>query len=393
MSSIALLVASTDEHFREMVRESLLNMPNAKLAGEYPEITMNFYVRVLQDLERYPEAALFIDLAGDPEVSLKALEKVKQAAPDLYVVAANYAGDAESVIGAVRHGANDFLQLPLRRSDFRDAMTRLERTPRRASTGGSRLGRVYTFLGAKGGVGATTMAVNFAAVLGQRKQNAVLLDVDWCNNDVAMQLGAGAQQHSLFDLSDSMGRMDQALFEGLASRDSLGFLYMGPPDALLPQGYYMGPIFRELSTFLVEKYESIVVDAGRDINSELVQTALQVSSTIFLVTTQDYPSIRNAQRYLTFLVQLGFTIDQVKILVNFYSKKPTPNFASLDQIQQTLNQPVFYGIPQSAAVLNAINRGRPFVAEREAAGDLDRIFRAFVDKATGRKKEETAKSA
>ena len=58
------------------------------------------------------------------------------------------------------------------------------------------------------------------------------------------------------------------------------------------------------------------MDAGRDINSELVQTALQVSSTIFLVTAQDYPSIRNAQRYLSFLVQLGFTIDQVKILVN-----------------------------------------------------------------------------
>ncbi|MBL0159640.1 MAG: AAA family ATPase [Bryobacterales bacterium] len=161
--------------------------------------------------------------------------------------------------------------MPLRRSDFRDAMVRLERTPRRAATGASRLGRVYTFLGAKGGVGTTTMAVNFASVLGQRKQNAVLLDVDWSNNDVAMQIGAGSPQHSLFDLSDSMGRMDQALFEGLAIRDSLGFLYMGPPDALLPQGFYLGPVFRELSTFLVEKYESIVVDAGRDINSELVK--------------------------------------------------------------------------------------------------------------------------
>jgi pilus assembly protein CpaE len=393
MSSINLLVASTDEHFREMVRESLLNLPSAKLVAEYPEITMNLYVRVLQDLERHPDAALFVDLAGDPEVSLKALEKVKQAAPDLYVMAANYAGDADSVIQAVRHGANDFVQLPLRRSDFRDAMGRLERTPRRAVTGGSRLGRVYTFLGAKGGVGTTTLAVNMAAVLAQRKQNSVLIDIDWCNNDVAMQLGMGTTPHSLFDLSDSMGRMDQALFEGLATRDSLGFLYLGPPDALVPQGYFMGPVFRELSTFLVEKYESVVVDAGRDINSELVQTALQVSSTIFLVTAQDYPSIRNAQRYLSFLVQLGFTIDQVKILVNCYSKKSGPNIASLDQIQQTLNQPVFYGIPQSPAVLASVNRGRPFVTDRELAGDLDRAFRAFVDKATGKKKEEKAKGA
>ena len=61
--SVSILVASTDEHFREVVRESLLNMPNAKLVAEYPEITMNLYVRVLQDLERHPDAALFVEIA------------------------------------------------------------------------------------------------------------------------------------------------------------------------------------------------------------------------------------------------------------------------------------------------------------------------------------------
>jgi hypothetical protein len=54
---------------------------------------------------------------------------------------------------------------------------------------------------------------------------------------------------------------------------------------------------------------------------------------------------------------------------------------------------VFYGIPSSPAVLASINKSRPFVASREAAGDLDRVFRLFVDKATGRNKEDVAKSA
>ena len=61
--------------------------------------------------------------------------------------------------------------------------------------------------------------------------------------------------------------------------------------------------------------------------------------------------------------------------------------ASLEQIQQTLNQPVFYGIPRSPAVIASINKARPFVANREQAGELDRVFRAFVDKATGGKKK------
>jgi hypothetical protein len=51
---------------------------------------------------------------------------------------------------------------------------------------------------------------------------------------------------------------------------------------------------------------------------------------------------------------------------------------------------VFYGIPASPAVIASINKARPFVANREEAPDLDRIFRAFVNKATGGKKNAIA---
>src|SRR5947209_2310264 len=171
---ISLLVASSDEHFRETIRESLLNLPTAKVISEYPEVSSNLYIRVLQDLERHADAALIVDLASDPEGALKALEKVKQAAPDIYVIASNYHADGETVIAGLRAGANDFLVQPVKRIEFRDAMARLERTPRRSASGASRLAKVYSFLGTKGGVGTTTLAVNFASVLAQRKQQAVL---------------------------------------------------------------------------------------------------------------------------------------------------------------------------------------------------------------------------
>jgi septum formation inhibitor-activating ATPase MinD len=121
----------------------------------------------------------------------------------------------------------------------------------------------------------------------------------------------------------------------------------------------------------VEKYQTVVIDAGRWISDELVAAALQSSSAIFLVMGQDFPAIRNAQRYIAALMRLGFNQEQLKVVINQYQKKPSANLATLEQIQQTLNQPVFYGIPESPAVLAAINRGRPFVADRTAAGDLD----------------------
>ena len=293
--SVSLLVASTDEHFREMIRENLLNIQNAKVIAEYPEVSSNLYIRLMQDLERTPEAALVLDLAADQEAALKALEKAKQAVPDLYVIVSNYHADGETVISAVRAGANDFLLQPLKRIEFRDAITRLEKAPKRTagSATASKLGKIYSFLGVKGGVGTTSLAVNFVSVLAQRKQSSVLIDLDWIGNDAAMQLGA-APQYTLSEVGENLSRMDQALFEGFVTRDPLGFYLVGPPDSLETRPYFTEPMFREFTSFLVDKYESTVIDAGRHVNDEVVMGALQVSSTVFLVLTQEYPAF--AQR-------------------------------------------------------------------------------------------------
>ena len=387
--SLPLLIASHDEQFRELVRDNLLNQPNARVVNEYPDVVANLYIRVLQDLERFPEAALIIDISTHPEEGKKVLEKIRQAAPDLYVIAADYGADGESVVSTVRAGANDYMILPMRRTDFRDAMTRLEKFPRKSAVAGSRLGRVYTFLGAKGGVGTTTLAVNFASVLAQRKQQAVLVDLDAIGNDCAMQLGA-QPQYTLQEVGENLARMDQALFEGFVTRDRLGFFVVGPPDDLEQRGYLSDEMFREFGTFLVEKYESVIVDAGRFINDDVVLAALQASSSIFLVITQEFPTIRNAQRYIAFLMRMGFNQDQIKVIVNQYTKKPSSHFATLEQIQQTLNQAVFYGVPPTTAVLSSINKGRPLVADRQAAPEFDKAFRSFVDKATGVKKAAAA---
>jgi pilus assembly protein CpaE len=243
-------------------------------------------------------------------------------------------------------------------------MARLERAPRRASVTTSRLGKVYSFLGVKGGVGATTLAVNFAGVLAQRKQNTVLVDLDFTANDCAMQTGI-SPQHSLNEVGENLSRMDQALFEGLVSRDPLGFFLVGPPDHV--------------------EQRAVVIDAGRWLSDEVALAALQSSSTIFVVLTQDLAAIRNAQRYIAALMRLGFNQDQLKVVINRYQKKPGASLATLEQIQHTLNQTVFYGIPLSQAAVAAVNKGRPFVTDREAAAEIDRPFRAFVDKATGAK--------
>src|SRR5215472_14585586 len=269
MPNTALMVASSDEHFREMVRDSLANLPDAKIVAEYQEIAANLYIRVMQDLERYPTAGLIVDISGDPEGAIKSVEKVKQAVPDLFVMVSNFHADGETVIQCMRAGANEFLLQPIKRTEFRDAMGRLERQPRHGAPGESKLGKVYTFIGTKGGVGTTTMAVNFAGVLAQRKVSTVAIDLDIVGNDIAMQIGA-SPQYTLMEVGENLERMDQALFEGFVTRDPLGFFLVGPPDALEQHAHFSDHSFREFATFLVEKYDSVVVDGGRAVSNEVV---------------------------------------------------------------------------------------------------------------------------
>src|SRR5947209_13292028 len=136
------MVASGDEHFREMVRDSLLNIPNAKVVAEYQEVAANLYIRVLQDLERNPGAGLIVDLSGDPEGAIKAVEKVKQAAPDVFVIVSNFHADGETVIACMRAGANELLLQPGNGPEVRDAIGRRQGAPRRHTAAERQLGNI-----------------------------------------------------------------------------------------------------------------------------------------------------------------------------------------------------------------------------------------------------------
>src|ERR1019366_7072342 len=216
----------------------------------------------------------------------------------------------------------------------------------------------------------------------------------WTANDIAMQVGA-APQYTLAEVGENLSRMDQALFESYVSRDPLGFFFIGPSDTLEQRGYFSGAQLREFAAFLIEKYDSVVIDAGRNINDEVVAGACQVSSLIFLVMTQEFASIRNAQRYMAMLSRTGFTQDQIRVVVNRYQKKASNHLATLEQIKQTLNQSVFFGIPESQAFLAALNKARPLVADRQTAAETDKSLRSFVDKVTkpGASAAAAAKSA
>ena len=119
------------------------------------------------------------------------------------------------------------------------------------------------------------------------------------------------------------------------------------------------------------------IDGGNVINS-CVSAALYAADTIFLVTNPDVPSIRNAQRLVERVRQLGAGSERIKVLLNRVSDQ---HLIAPKQIETALG----YGIHHTFSsdyrtVSTALNSGVPLALTNhsELAGQFDNFTRHLV---------------
>src|SRR5204862_7153699 len=166
------------------------------------------------------------------------------------------------LLRSMRLGSADFLQQPLKRAEFSEAMTRLEQHSERIQRQERQLGRMYSFVGVKGGVGTTTAAVNFAATCAKQGKSTVLVDLDMDSGDAACYLGL-RHQYSLADVAENLDQLDQAMLEGIMARDALGFSVLCAPEEFERSRLIGEQHLREIGSFLIERYDAVVVDGSR----------------------------------------------------------------------------------------------------------------------------------
>lgn len=373
---IKLIVASSEPRFHDFVREQLASTPNAEVAGTHEDMGPNLSVRILQDLSGNAQSAVLMDITPDPEQGLRALEQMKQAVPELYVILSDLQSSEEFLLRSMRLGGADFLQQPLKRAEFSEAMARLEQHGQRVHRQSRQLGRMYTFVGVKGGVGTTTAAVNFAALCARQNKSTVLVDLDTDSGDAACYLGL-RHQYSLADVVDNLDQLDQAMLEGIMARDALGFSVLCAPEEVERSRSIGEQHLREIGSFLIESCDAVVVDGSRDLD-DLLLSCLELSESIFVVLTPEFPAVRNAQHYLSALSRAGYGHEAVKLIVNRRDKR-SPLNVSLEQLQQTLGAAPFWVLPnQYREAMQAVHEARPVVIRGNT--ELGRSYRDFAKK-------------
>ena len=130
--------------------------------------------------------------------------------------------DPELLVRCMRAGAREFLSFPLEAEVMEEAFVRASARKPQAKTEKKTAGRLLTFMGAKGGAGATMLACNFAVALAKESgQKTVLIDLDLPLGDAALNMGITAE-FSTIDALNSVERMDGAFLDQLLVKHSSG---------------------------------------------------------------------------------------------------------------------------------------------------------------------------
>jgi pilus assembly protein CpaE len=332
-----------------------------------------------------PADVYIIDIRSDASSGMATIERLRAAHPNVAVFAVAATAEPELILQAMRAGANEFFPwngaagaTKSAEESFQGAVRRTA-ARRDAATAGARQPCVtHVFLGAKGGAGTTTVAVNCAVELARlTKRPTAIVDLKPCLGEVALFLGV-RPRFSVLDAIENLHRLDRDFLKELMARHKSGLdILAGSEQFDRPNGQDAGAI-EELLRVLGKLYDYIVIDAGNMINSCAV-AALYAADTVFLVANPDVPSIRNAQRLVDRVRQLGAGSERVKVLLNRLSDQ---NLIAPKQIETALG----YGIHQSfssdyRAVSTALNSGVPLTLANHS--EISAQFGTFTKQLLG----------
>lgn len=339
-----------------------LNVPAELIADEYRRLA--------------PGAAIVVVSANTPQ-RFGLIYNVVAAGGVVIVVSPSK--DPELILRAMRAGAREFV-LETDHEELKLAVRSQAQSPEQVEGTGS----VISLFGAKGGVGATTIAANLAGALQDAGSRVCLLDLDLHLGDVLSFMDV-AGNYSITDVLSNMARLDKDLLASSMTKHASGVNVLAQSGKMEEAEHIKGPDITNLLGFLRKFYDKIVIDGVQGFD-EISLAALDASQHLLMVLTQDVPAVRNGQRCLELFNRLGYDQSKVKLILNRYQKSSK---ITLEVIAETLKVPVAHAISNDfVSVIDAINRGL-LLKDAAPRARLTQDIQGLVPLVAGPRKSET----
>jgi pilus assembly protein CpaE len=275
--------------------------------------------------------------------------------------------DPHLMLEAMRAGVTECLQDPVTAQALDQAVRRVlvDALP-------EQLGRVVAFVGAKGGVGTTTLAVNTAAALARSGGGDILLaDLHTGSGDAALFFGV-EPRFTVVDVLENVHRLDDAFFRGVVEKTKFGAEFLGSSDRVSHTAADPQRI-RALLDFAMRKYRVTVLDvSGSDVAT---LDSLEMASSIVVVTSQELPSLRSAGR-LTQALRTRYGASQVTSVINRFDRGAE---IAKEDVERVVGASVNHAIPSNyREAVEALNVGRPVVLGKSQLAESLRRLAADV---------------
>ena len=322
---------------------------------------------------------IIIDLDGDPELALELVESIG-ANGVATVMVYSESSDPELLVRCMRAGAREFLTLPFSPEVVAEALVRAAARRPVARPRKKAAGKLYAFMGSKGGAGTTMLACNFAVALAKESgEKTLLIDLDLPLGDAALNLGITAE-FSAVDALQQVERLDAKFLKQLLVKHSSGLWVLAAPGRFIQFQADIDGINRLLHVARHE-FDNVVVDMGSRL--ELMgTTAYKEATTMYLVTQASIPELRNSNRLITQF--FSASLPKLEVVINRFESRVLG--VSEEHITKALTRAAQWKIPNDyESVRNMQISAKPLVLSDSA---ISRQVRQMVSAVTG--KSDTA---
>jgi pilus assembly protein CpaE len=312
--------------------------------------------------ERMPDSAteipdiVFLDLARDPEPFFVFAAQLRRIRPGIKVIACSAAVPLQPnlLLEAMRSGVQDFLAKPVQTEALKKILLaflqdiHVQEFPSQD--------KLIVLMGAKGGVGTTTVAVNLGVQLTTHAHKRTVL------LDFARPMG---NAHLLLDLHpkfgvrdavESLDRLDSHFLAGLLTKHKTKLEILGgvtQPEEW--QSIDVKGLDRAVNV-AQNAFDVVLLDMGSQFSSDW-SSILRMARMILIVAEANVPSLWTLERRLAALKGFGVEPDRARIIINRWHKGDEEVLRS---IQKDLSRPIFASLPNDfRKACQAVNLGTP----------------------------------
>ena len=305
--------------------------------------------------QEHPDLLIVEGVRRDEE-ELVALERVTPRFPTMAVVMLSPNQSPEFLRHGMRIGLREILPVPMAKEPLLEAVGRIQQRMALAAAP-KRKGKIFTFVGCKGGSGATFLAANLGHALAEMGEKRVaLIDLNCQFGDAALYVSERTPTTTLADIARQIHRLDGAFLAASMVEVLPNYGVLAAPDEP-EQSLNIAPEHVDALLWLAAShYDFVVVDAGRSLDG-LTLRAMDQADLIFPVLQLTLPFVRDAKRLLRALAGLGYGKEKLRLIVNRHEKRGE---VGVEDAERVLGIESFMTVPNSfTTVAASINQGVP----------------------------------